>query len=117
LLESKYGRRKRGIDFCAYVNRETLKAGAVAAISRAMAAQQSTTSSTRERLAGFSSSASPFDGPAASAGAAGPATRDSSAVVAPPAPGPDDPARYAKVRQILVGEGVSGRIVDAAIRE
>ncbi|MDE2491503.1 MAG: lytic transglycosylase domain-containing protein [Elusimicrobia bacterium] len=53
-----------------------------------------------------------FDGGAASAGAA-----DATAVSVPPPLDPKDPARYAKVRDILVSEGVSAKIVDAAIQE
>ncbi|NNN05629.1 MAG: lytic transglycosylase domain-containing protein [Elusimicrobia bacterium] len=112
VLTAKYGGAS-GPGFCAYVNGETRKAQSIADFTRALTVQVQTAEMTRARLAGFTAAQSPFDG----ARAYGRASYDSSVVFAPEAAGPDDPARYGKVRQILVSEGVSPRIVDAAIRE
>lgn len=112
VLKSKYG-GAAGPGFCAYVNGETRKARAIADFSRALTVQVQIEETTRARLASFAAAGSPFDG----ARAYGHASYDSSVVFAPGPAGPDDPARYRKVRQILVSEGASPRIVDAAIRE
>ena len=66
-------------------------------------------------LAALSATADPaamtrfFDGASASGGADGAVRAD--------APAFDDPARYAKIRSLLVAQGASPRVVDAAIAE
>ncbi len=59
-----------------------------------------------------------FDGGSARGEAVPVAPADSGAAVTvePPPLAPDDPARYAKVRAIVISEGASPRIVDAVIK-
>jgi soluble lytic murein transglycosylase-like protein len=120
LLKTKYKSPmpggKLGTGFCSFVNGETRKAAEVVAISSALTQEAQVDMRTLSEFHQFQASVSPFDGAARKSGTAAP-TGDSSAVIAPAPAGPDDPARYAKVRQILISEGASSRIVDAAIRE
>ncbi len=115
VFQAKYG-DSSGPGFCAYVNGDTRKARSIADFARALTVQVQIEETTRARLASFAAAQSPFDG----ARAYGHASYDfsnSSAFFAPASAGPDDLARYSKVRQILVSEGANPRIVDAAIRE
>jgi len=107
---------KLGSAFCGYVNDETRRAATVAAISKALTVQSQVDAITQSQFEHFKQSASPFDG-ARRTGAAPASSFGASAVIAPAPLGPDDPGRYEKVRQILISEGASRRIVDAAIRE
>jgi len=66
--------------------------------------------SVREQIRRSSEGSQFFDG----AGAAAPAV---GVVTVPPAFDVKDPARYAKVRQILISQGADRRIVDMAIKE
>jgi soluble lytic murein transglycosylase-like protein len=113
LLKSKFRSAAEkgplGNDFCAFVNGETRKAAVVAAISLALTQESQAYQRIHERLASVNAAESPFDGAAGRGGA------DGFVVLSPSAP--DDPARYDKVRQILISEGANARVVDAAIRE
>ncbi len=62
----------------------------------------------------FALDPSKFDGGIAHSGGA---DAPSSVVVAPPALAASDPARYSKVRQILISQGAKPRVVDLAIKE
>jgi soluble lytic murein transglycosylase-like protein len=105
-----------GAAFCSYVNDETQRAAVVASISRALSQQSQVSLAAQAQFDSFFSAPAPFDGGSRPSTSAVP-TDDSSVVIAPAAPDPNDPERYKKVRQILIYEGASPRIVDAAIRE
>ena len=110
-------KKKLGASFCEYVNDETRRATTVQSIAAALTTQGQVDIATQNQFARFNASASPFDGTSRTGRAPTGAPGDSSAVLAPAPLGPDDPARYNKVRAILISEGASRRIVDAAIRE
>jgi soluble lytic murein transglycosylase-like protein len=80
------------------------------AATRALADRQ------RTAVSAFASNPYRFDGEAVHYGDPG-AASDPSAVTAPAPLDANDPARYAKVRQILISQGARPRVVDLAIKE
>lgn len=118
LLRQKFAMaRREGLTrgtLASYSKEQTQQAAFSAAL-RSFVAQDAAGSSfaaTSSRvLAGAPNPSGFFDG----AGAVGAAS--DGAVLAGPAVDPKDPARYAKVRQILMSQGASARVVDMAIKE
>ena len=102
LLREKYAQSQAmgmtgGTDFVSYRQQQSLSAGMMTSIR------------TQIQLASLDG-ARAFDGAFGSYGSA-------DAVAAPPLLAADDPARYAKVRGIMISQGAKPKIVDAAIKE
>ena len=99
--------------FADYSAEQILRAAFSAALAplRAPAAAERAVAQTQRR------SLSAVENPAAFFDGNGLRPAGTAAVAAAPPAGAKDPARYAKVREILVSQGKSPRIVDMAIRE
>jgi soluble lytic murein transglycosylase-like protein len=116
LLEERFAQdRKRGLahgTLASFSNEQRQQAAFAAALRAAItldAVQRSVAGNAQRAAGGARNPNAFFDG-------AGAGTGDGS-VAAGPAADPKDPARYAKVRQILVSQGASPRVVDMAIKE
>jgi soluble lytic murein transglycosylase-like protein len=100
--------------YAKYSGEEALQAQFSAALKAEITqfdVKRASTEGLRRSLGALAGSPSRFDGGYGRYG------NDPSVVTAPEAAGPGDPARYAKVRQILISQGASPRVIDLAINE
>ncbi|HXS99381.1 MAG TPA: lytic transglycosylase domain-containing protein [Elusimicrobiota bacterium] len=118
LLEAKFARaRKQGLEhggIAAFSQEQRQQAAFSAALHAAVAqdaAQRGFGAASRRAAAGALNPNGFFDGARLGSGGA-----ESSVFAGAPAD-VNDPARYSKVRQILISQGASARVVDMAIKE
>jgi soluble lytic murein transglycosylase-like protein len=82
-----------------------------------LAAPSAAPGGARRSMSDPAAAAARFDGSAQRSGNPDAWSAPTSVVVAPPLLDPRDPARYAKVRAVLLSQGVNPRVVKAAIEE
>lgn len=118
LLAARFAQdRKRGLahgTIAAYSAEQRQQAAFSAALRAAInleSVQRAVAGTSQRAAGGVRNPSAFFDGAGAGSGV------DDGSVAAGAPVDPKDPARYAKVRQILVSQGASARVVDMAIKE